>query len=98
MPRPKLSVPTYRHHKPSGRARVTINGRDIWLGKWNTPESRAEYARVIADLEANGSVRAVRCVTACKDIVCGHSRCTSSSLADSRISARIKTYTESYSE
>ena len=55
MPRPKLSVASYRHYKPNGRARVTINGRDIWLGKWNTPESRSAYARVIADLEANGS-------------------------------------------
>ncbi len=35
MPRrPKGAVPSLRHHNPSGHARVTINGRDHWLGKW----------------------------------------------------------------
>jgi hypothetical protein len=33
-----------------------INGRrrDVVLGKYDTPESRAEYARVIGEWEANG--------------------------------------------
>jgi hypothetical protein len=30
------SVPSYRHHKPTGQAVVTINGRGIYLGKWNS--------------------------------------------------------------
>ena len=38
--RPKGSLPALQHHKPSGRARVTINGRDHWLGKWGSSESR----------------------------------------------------------
>ncbi len=29
-------VPSYRRHKPSGQAVVTLNGKDIYLGKWNT--------------------------------------------------------------
>jgi len=47
-------VPSYRHHKPTGRAVVTINGRDIYLGKWNTTASRSEYDRIIAEFLANG--------------------------------------------
>lgn len=47
-------VPSYRHHKPTGQAVVTINGRDIYLGKWNTTASRVEYDRLIAEFLANG--------------------------------------------
>jgi hypothetical protein len=58
MPRrPKGSVPSLQHHKPSGRARVTINGRDIWLGKWGSPESRLAYDRIIAEYLVSGRVR-----------------------------------------
>ena len=46
-------VPAYRHHKPSGLASVRIDGRDIYLGPHGTPESRAEYKRVIAEWLAN---------------------------------------------
>jgi len=40
-------VPSYRRHRPSGQAVVTLNGRDFYLGKWNTKASRAEYDRLI---------------------------------------------------
>ncbi len=49
----KPRVPVYRHHKPSGLASVRIEGRDIYLGPHGTPESRAEYKRVIAEWLAN---------------------------------------------
>lgn len=52
MPRPKNSVPTYRRHSSSGQACVWLNGRDVYLGKYNSPESRAEYARLVAELAA----------------------------------------------
>jgi hypothetical protein len=58
MPRrPKGSVPSLQHHKSSGRARVTINGRDHWLGKWGSPEARPAYERIIAEYLASGRVR-----------------------------------------
>ena len=50
-------IPSYRHHKPTDRARVTVNGQDIWLGKWNSPESKTKYKRVIAEWLALGRGR-----------------------------------------
>ena len=57
MPRPKKSVPTYSHHKPSGQAYVRLpdgaGGRKaVYLGAYNSPESRAEYARLVAELHS----------------------------------------------
>jgi hypothetical protein len=36
-------VPSYLHHRPSGQAVVTLNGRDFYPGPWNTDLSRAEF-------------------------------------------------------
>ena len=47
---PRQSVPSYRLHKPSGQARTIIHGRHIYLGKYNSPESREKYARLLAEL------------------------------------------------
>lgn len=47
-------LPAYRRHKPTGQAVVTIDGRDLYLGKWNTAASRAEYDRLIAEFLSNG--------------------------------------------
>jgi len=41
-------------HKPSGRARVRIEGRDFYLGRFGTPEAEAEYRRIIAEWLATG--------------------------------------------
>ena len=58
MPR-QTRIPSYRLHKQSGQAVVTLTDglgrrRDVLLGHHGTPESRVEYARVIAEWEANG--------------------------------------------
>jgi len=42
-------VPTYRHHKPTGQAVVTLAGRDIYLGKHGTAKSRKEYRRIVSE-------------------------------------------------
>lgn len=49
-----LRIPSYRRHKPSGQAVVTISGRDVYLGFWNSAASRAEYNRIIAEWTAQG--------------------------------------------
>ena len=46
-------VPSRRHHKPSGLAVVTLNGRDIYLGRHDDPESVERYNRVVAEWMAN---------------------------------------------
>jgi integrase len=67
----KARVPTYRRHKQSGQAIVTLpdglGGRhDVLLGSYGTAASRAEYARVIAEWEANG--RRLPPQSTCKDL------------------------------
>jgi hypothetical protein len=46
--------PSYRLHRPSGQAVVTLNGRDVYLGVHNTKASKAAYDRTIAEWLANG--------------------------------------------
>src|SRR5271157_4571122 len=53
-PLPALRTPAYRHHKPSGQAVVTLDGRDIYLGRYGSPESRAEFDRLLAEWLSNG--------------------------------------------
>jgi integrase len=55
----RSSVPSYRQHKQSGQAIVTLpdgfgGRRDVLLGEYGTAASRCEYARVIAEWEAHG--------------------------------------------
>src|SRR5579871_5220319 len=45
----ELRVPTYRHHKPTGQAVVTLAGRDIYLGRYGTAKSRKEYRRIVSE-------------------------------------------------
>jgi integrase len=47
-------IPSYRRHRASGQAITTLNGRDVYLGKWNSPESKAEYNRIISEWTARG--------------------------------------------
>jgi hypothetical protein len=45
----KPRIPKYRLHRPSGKAVVTLNGKDFYLGEFNTPDSKIEYERVVAE-------------------------------------------------
>ncbi len=59
MPRRPNPVPTYRHHKQSGQAIVTLRlpggGRkDVLLGPYDTDASKAEYERALAEWRASG--------------------------------------------
>ncbi len=47
----RATVPGYRLHKPSGQACVRVpgsGGRLLYLGPYNSPESRTRYAEVLA--------------------------------------------------
>ncbi len=56
MPRPRKSIPSYRRHTPSGNAYsdftdpLTGRRRSVCLGPWDSPESRAEHARLCAEV------------------------------------------------
>ena len=55
MPKlPENIVQSYRLHRQSGQAIVTLSGKDILLGPHGTSASRAEYRRQIAEWIANG--------------------------------------------
>lgn len=50
----KATVPSYRLHKPSGQARVILDGEHIYLGRFGTPESKAKYVQVISERSVGG--------------------------------------------
>jgi integrase len=59
MPRRLNPVPTYRLHKQSGQAVVTLRlpdgvRRDVLLGPYDSDTSKAEYQRVLAEWRTNG--------------------------------------------
>jgi len=45
----KPSPPGYCHHKASGQAYVRINGKQVYIGDYDSKESRTRYAEIIAD-------------------------------------------------
>jgi integrase len=54
QPARKPRIPAYRLHKASGQAIVSIRGRMFYLGEYNSPKSRSEYGRLIAEWIASG--------------------------------------------
>jgi integrase len=54
MIRRRKTVPGYRHHKASGQAIVTLNGRDIYLGEYRSRDSKQNYDRYVAEWLAAG--------------------------------------------
>src|SRR5262249_43479689 len=42
-------IPSYRHYKPKNLGLVVLNGKAQYLGKYGTPESLAEYNRLIQE-------------------------------------------------
>jgi len=46
---PRRQIPAYRRHKASGQAVVTLNGRDFYLGRWQSRISRIEYDRLVCE-------------------------------------------------
>ena len=42
--------PSYRKHKASGQAVVTIRGKDHYLGPFDSPQSKLKYHRLLVEL------------------------------------------------
>jgi hypothetical protein len=59
MPRLTRKYPDYRLHKRSGQAVVTLDGLTYYLGPHGSPESRAEYDRLIAECDPDRIDQAV---------------------------------------
>lgn len=59
MAHPKARTPAYCLHKSSGRAYVTLNGKPIYLGDFDSPESKDKYAQVIGEWIARGRCPAI---------------------------------------
>ena len=55
MPARKALVPKYCLHKPSGRAYARIRGKVVYVGRYGTDESKAEYGRLVAELAVTPS-------------------------------------------
>ncbi len=53
MPKLTRKLPSYRLHKASGQAVITLNGKDMYLGVYGNTESKAEYDRIIAEWLVN---------------------------------------------
>src|SRR5438045_7156473 len=47
-------IPSYCRHRAGNQAYVTLDGRDVYVGKYAAPASRAEYDRRIAEWIAAG--------------------------------------------
>jgi hypothetical protein len=52
MPSLFARLPKYRHYKPKDLAVVRIDGKDHYLGKFGSEESRQKYRRLIAEMLA----------------------------------------------
>lgn len=50
---PNKRKPSYWLHKPTGQARVRIDGKDIYLGEYGSQESRDRYDALILDWLTN---------------------------------------------
>jgi hypothetical protein len=61
MPRLTGKNPSYRKHKASGQAVVTLSGRDFYLGPWRSAKSKAEHARLIREWHARKLARISHC-------------------------------------
>ncbi len=51
---PRKNIPSYRLHKPTGQAIVSLQGKIFYLGKYKSKASWEEYNRIIAEFLANG--------------------------------------------
>ena len=54
MPKLNSTLPKYQRHRASGKAVVTLYGKDFYLGPHGTKTSKAEYDRLVGEWIAAG--------------------------------------------
>ena len=47
-------IPSFRHHKAAGQGYVVLDGKYIYLGKYDLPETREKYHRLISEWLSTG--------------------------------------------
>ncbi|MCP4894790.1 MAG: hypothetical protein GY911_13380, partial [Actinomycetales bacterium] len=50
-----IRVPKLQHHKATDQARVSIRGRDFYLGRHGSMEANRKYARIVTAITAGWS-------------------------------------------
>ena len=56
MSRARNVLPSYSLHKPSGKARVRIDGHDYYLGDFGSEKSRRKYGELVAKLAGGQTI------------------------------------------
>ncbi len=68
MPKLNARIPKYSLHEASGRAIVTLDGTDYYLGEYDSPEGQAKYNRLIASAWLIGGItwsrNGIHCISA----------------------------------
>jgi integrase len=98
----QAAIPAYRRHKPSGQAVVTLNGRDCYLGRFGSPESKLEYDRVTSEWLARGRRLAVSASELLiKEVIAGYYGHAFSTMRDpevEKVKAALRPVRELYGE
>ncbi len=67
--RPRATVPSYRLHRSSGNAVVTVDRRDFYLGPFGSDESRRKYGEIISQLAGGNRLNLLQATPAVSDDV-----------------------------
>ena len=59
-------TPTLRRHRRSGHGYARLDGRQVWFGPYDDPETHRRFARTLAEWRANGG--RLPCDAACQDL------------------------------
>lgn len=73
MARPKGSYrePSYRLHRASGQAVVTLAGKDVYLGPYGSESSKSKYHTELAEWRTRGQVSAPSAVMTVSEVAAG---------------------------
>jgi integrase len=62
-------TPKYRHYKPKNLAVVRIGGHDVYLGRYDSKESREKYWRIISEWNLTGALPAPQAAAPAEPVI-----------------------------